>query len=115
MRLRLQGRTSMRGAHLPGVPSHRALRARRIGHRRKHLAPLSASQPVRSRPGVRPPQLLEGARWRVEHIADAWATRPVMPEAGRTALDPDATTSPDPPEPRRAATQSTGPDLVAWE
>ncbi len=73
----------------------------------------SEAQPVRSRPGVRPPQLLEGARWRVEHIADAWATRPVMPEAGRNAGDPDATTSPDPPEPGRAATQSTGPDLVA--
>jgi hypothetical protein len=60
MRLRLQGRTQMHGAHVPGVPSHPALCTGRVGYRRQHLPPLPAPQPIRSRSDLRAPRYFGG-------------------------------------------------------
>ncbi len=62
----------MHGAHVPGVPSHPALRAGRIGHRREHLSSLSAPQPVRSRSGLRPSRDFGHPRGRPIPGTGAW-------------------------------------------
>jgi hypothetical protein len=53
VRLRCPRWTAMHRAQLPGVPSRRAVRGRRAGHRREHLASPPAPQPVRGSARVR--------------------------------------------------------------
>jgi hypothetical protein len=54
VRLRVLHRTEMHGAHVPGVPPHRALCDAGAAHRRKHLPSLLAPQPIRGRGDLRP-------------------------------------------------------------
>jgi len=53
MRLHLSHWAEVLGGDVPGVPPRSALCEAGAGHRRKHLAALSASQPIRGRARLR--------------------------------------------------------------